>query len=304
MEVSHQSRFRNTWVLYAMLLPGIIFMLVFSYAPMLGLVMAFQDFKPYPGHGFLHSQWVGLKHFHTIFNDPFAPQVIWNTFIISGLKMFFNLTIPVIFALMLNELRQMKFKSAVQTIVYLPHFLSWVILAGILIDLLSLRGMVNQLLTALLGIKPILFLGDGNWFRFTLVVSEVWKEFGYNTIIFLAALTAVNPALYEAAELDGAGRWKQTLHVTLPAIMPIVLVVACLSMGMLVYGNFDQIFNLYSPMVYDKGDIIDTYVYRTGLVSGQFSFATAVGMFKSVVALVFIVIFYRIAYTFGSYRIF
>ncbi len=288
--------------MYAMLLPGIGFALVFNYMPMLGLVMAFQDYQPY--QGFTGSAWVGWKHFEQIFTDPFAPKVIGNTVIISGLKIIFNLLVPLVFALLLNELRHMKVKSTIQTLVYLPHFLSWVILSGILLDVLSIHGIVNEILNSLFGVSPIMFLGDGDWFRVSVVASDVWKEFGFNTIVFLAALTAVNPALYEASEIDGANRWKQTLHVTIPAIMPIVVVVATLSLSSILNGSFDQIFNLYSPIVYDKGDIIDTFVYRTALQSGQFSFATAVGMFKSVVGLLFIAVFYRIAYVYADYRIF
>ncbi len=285
-----------------MLLPGIGFALVFNYAPMLGLVMAFQDYQPYKG--FTGSAWVGLKHFEQIFTDPFSPQVIGNTFLISGLKIVFHLWVPLVFALLLNELRHRRLKSTIQTFVYLPHFLSWVILSGILLDILSIHGIVNDIFGGLFGTSPIMFLGEGTWFRVTVVVSDVWKEFGFNTIVFLAALTTVNPSLYEASEIDGANRWKQTLHVTLPAILPIVIVVATLSLSSILNGSFDQIFNLYSPMVYDKGDIIDTFVYRTALQSGQFSFAAAVGMFKSVVSLLFIVFFYRIAYVYADYRIF
>lgn len=296
------STFRKTWILYAMLLPGVGFAFVFNYLPMLGLVMAFQDYKTYLG--FIDSPWVGWKHFEQIFSDPYAPQVIMNTVVISGLKIIFNLLIPLAFALLLNELRHRKLKSTVQTLVYLPHFLSWVILAGILLDLLSIHGIVNEILQSLFGLSPIMFLGDGNWFRFTVVLSDVWKEFGFSAIVFLAALTAVNPDLYEASEIDGANRWKMTKHVTIPAIMPIVIVVAALSLSSILNGSFDQIFNLYNPMVYEKGDIIDTFVYRTALESGQFSFATAVGLFKSAVGLVFITIFYRIAYVYADYRIF
>jgi len=197
----------------------------------------------------------------------------------------------------------MPAKRVIQTMVYLPHFVSWVVLGGILIDILSTEGVVNRLIRTF-GQEPIFFLGNGNWFRFTLIVSDVWKEFGFSAIIFLAALTSINPSLYEAAEIDGASKWKQVLYVTMPSILPIVIVVATLSLGRILDAGFDQILNLYNPLVYNKGDIIDTFVYRVGLTKGEFSFGTAVGLFKSVVGLVFIVISYRMAYKLANYRIF
>lgn len=198
----------------------------------------------------------------------------------------------------------MAFKRISQTLVYLPHFLSWVILGGILLDILSPQGgMLNQFVVALGG-DPIFFLGDGTWFRIILIVSDVWKEFGFGTIVFLASLAGVNPALYEAAEVDGANRFKQTLHITLPALMPITIVLMTLSIGNILNAGFDQVFNLYNPLVYDKGDIIDTFVYRLGILNGKMSFATAVGLFKSVVATIMIVISYRLAYKLANYRVF
>ncbi|MGG3923554.1 sugar ABC transporter permease, partial [Geobacillus thermodenitrificans] len=202
-----QWKLKGTWQLHTMLLPALVIVFVFQYIPMLGLVMAFQDYEPWLG--FLHSPWVGLEHFKTMFEYEDARQVIWNTLVISTLKIIFNLAIPLAFALLLNEIYVMKFKRTVQTIVYLPHFLSWVILGGILIDMLSPEGgMVNRVLTALFGIEPIFFLGDNDWFRTVVVVTDVWKECGFNTIVFLAALTSINPSLYEAAIVDGANRWQ------------------------------------------------------------------------------------------------
>lgn len=285
-----------------MLLPAVIITILFAYLPMAGLVMAFQDYKPWLG--FTRSPWVGLDHFRYLFQREDGVQVIWNTFAISGMKIIAQLIVPLIFALLLNEVRHMVFKRFVQTLVYLPHFLSWVIFGGILLDLLSVNGLVNQLLGDVLGIHPIPFLGEGNLFRATVVVSDVWKEFGFGAIIFLAALAGVNPALYEAAEIDGAGRFKQTIYITLPTIMPIVVVLLTLSLGNVLNANFDQIFNLYNALVYDKGDIIDTFVYRVGLIDGQFSFAAAMGMFKSVIGLILIVIAYASAYKFANYRVF
>lgn len=292
---------KQNWSLHAMLIPGMLLLFIFSYLPMAGLVMAFQDFKPWDG--FTGSPWVGLDNFRLMLQREDSVQVIWNTFIISGLKIVFGLLAPLIFSLLLNELRHMFFKRAIQTVVYLPHFLSWVILGGILKELLGFDGQVNQFVS-LMGIEAIPFLSQGDWFRFTVVVSDVWKEFGFGTIIFLAALTAVNPSLYESAEIDGANRWKQTLYVTLPAIMPITIVLMALSLGNILNAGFDQIFNLYNGLVYDKGDVIDTFAYRVGLVGMQFGFATAVGMFKSIVSFIFIVAAYRLAYRLANYRIF
>ena len=291
----------NTWQFHALLLPAALGILIFNYIPMFGVVMAFQDYQPWLGIS--HSEWVGLDHFRYLFSYPDSKQVIINTLVIATLKLSFGLIVPLAFALLLNEVRLLPAKRVIQTMVYLPHFVSWVVLGGILIDILSTDGIVNRLIRAF-GQEPIFFLGNGNWFRFTLIVSDVWKEFGFSAIIFLAALTSINPSLYEAAEIDGASKWKQVLYVTMPSILPIVIVVATLALGRILDAGFDQILNLYNPLVYNKGDIIDTFVYRVGLTKGEFSFGTAVGLFKSVVGLVFIVISYRMAYKLANYRIF
>jgi len=265
--------------------------------------MAFQKFKPYLG--FTNSPWVGLEQFRKLIDFPESRQVILNTFIIASIKIVFHLIIPFVFALLLNELRVLWYKRVVQTLVYLPHFLSWVILGGILIDMLSTDGgLVNQLLTTVFGIDPIFFLGNGNWFRFTVVASDVWKDFGFSTIVFLAALAGIDPSLYEASFMDGANRFQQVLYITIPNLIPITIVVGTLSLGNILNAGFDQIFNLYNPLVYEKGDIIDTYVYRVGLISGDFGFGTAVGMFKSIISFILIILSYRLAYRFANYRIF
>uniref|UniRef100_UPI00403F286A ABC transporter permease n=1 Tax=Paenibacillus sp. FSL R5-0519 TaxID=2921648 RepID=UPI00403F286A len=293
---------RRTLALDLMLLPAVILTFIFAYIPMGGLVIAFQDYKPWLG--FAKSSWIGLEHFQFLFSMPENVQVIWNTLIIAGLKLIGGLIAPLIFALLLNEVRKEAFKKSIQTFVYLPHFLSWVILGGILLDMLATKGMINQFLGAVFGLEPIFFLGDGTWFRIVVVTSDIWKEFGFGAIIFLASLAGINPALYEAAEVDGASRWQQTWSITIPALIPIMIVVGTLSLGNILNGGFDQIFNLYNPLVYDKGDIIDTFVYRVGLIDGKFGFSAAVGLFKSVVGFVLIVIAYRAAYKFANYRIF
>ncbi|GIO16694.1 protein lplB [Cohnella xylanilytica] len=294
---------RRTWPFHLMLLPALALLIVFNYVPMGGIVMAFQDYKPW-----LHisgSEWIGLDNFRALFEREDSLQVIWNTLVISVFKIVFNLLTPFVFAILLNEVRVRFLGRTIQTLVYLPHFLSWVILGGILVEFLSSDGgFVNRVLHELFGIPPIFFLGEGDWFRFTVIVSEVWKEFGYGTIVFLAALANINPSLYEAAEMDGASRWKQTLHITVPSLIPMAIVVGTLSLGNILNAGFDQIFNLYNSLVMDKGDIIDTFVYRTAINDGQFGFATAVGLFKSVISMILIVISYRLAYKLANYRVF
>ncbi len=287
---------------HLLLAPGMLILLLFAYLPMIGIVIAFQEFNPM--QGFFKSEWVGLEHVRFLFELPDTMQTVRNTVEISLMKIVAGLVVPISFALLLNELRKQWFKRTVQTIVYLPHFLSWVILGGILIDLLSPKeGIVNGLLGGL-GIEPIFFLGDERWFPYTMVVSDVWKEFGFGTIVYLAALTGINPALYEAAVVDGAGRWRQTWSITLPGIAPIIVLLATLSMGNILNAGFDQIFVLYSPLVYETGDILDTFTYRLGLIDYQYGPAAAVGLFKSAVSFLFISVSYLLAYRLANYRIF
>jgi putative aldouronate transport system permease protein len=288
--------------LHLMLLPGVILTIIFSYVPIAGIVIAFQKFVP--SKGIFHSKWIGLDNFRYMLEMPNFSSVVWNTVFIAVMKIIVHLIVPVIFALLLNEVISTAFKRTIQTIIYFPYFLSWVILGGILIDILSPSGgIVNQMI-GLIGIKPIFFLGNENWFPFTLVASDTWKEFGYSTIVYLAALTAIDQSLYEAAVVDGANRWKQTLHVTIPGMLPIVTLMTVLSLGNVLNAGFDQVFNLYSPMVYSTGDIIDTMVYRIGLVDAQYGVATAVGLFKSVIAFILIVISNKLANRYTGYRIF
>ncbi|QCT01731.1 polysaccharide ABC transporter permease [Paenibacillus algicola] len=294
--------FSKNWPLHILVLPAVILGLLFHYGPLPGMIMAFQEYKPWLGFG--GSEWVGLDNFKRIFEFSETRRVISNTLVISSFKIVFSLIVPLVFALLLNEVRISSLKRTIQTLVYLPHFLSWVILGGILIDILSVKGgIVNQAL-GFFGIGPVFFLGDNQWFVFTLITSDLWKEFGFSAIVFLAALSGVNPSLYEASVIDGANRLQQVWYITLPAIIPIVIVVATLSLGQILNAGFDQVFNLYNPLVYESGDIIDTYVYRVGLLGGQFSFATAVGMFKSVIGFILIITGYYLAYRFANYRIF
>jgi putative aldouronate transport system permease protein len=287
---------------HLMILPGVILVFIYSYVPMAGIVMAFERFSP--TKGMFTSPWVGWDNFRFMLNLPDIFQVLWNTIFIAIMKIVLGVIIPVIFTLLLNEIRKRWFKRSLQTIIYFPHFLSWIILSGIIIDILSpSSGIVNQLL-GWFGLKPIYFLGDVSWFPYTLVSTDVWKEFGYGTIIYLAALTGIDPTLYEAAKMDGAGRLKQTLHVTLPGLLPIIMVMTILSMGNVLNAGFEQVFNLYSPQVYQTGDIIDTLVFRLGMVDANYGVATAVGLFKSVVSFTMLGVAYALAYRYTDHRIF
>lgn len=294
------NRMRKAWPLYLMLIPGIVLVFIFSYIPLYGVVIAFQKYNP---RMLFNSPWIGFDNFTYVFQMPGFMRTIWNTFYISVLKIILGIIVPVTFSLMLNEIQNKYFKRTFQTIVYLPHFISWVIMAGILTDLLSLSGIVNQII-GFLGMEPILFLGNNDTFPATLVISDVWKSFGYGTIIYLAALTNIDPNLYEAAMVDGANRWKQTIHITLPGIIPIITLMTVLSLGNVLNAGFDQVFNLYSPIVYESGDIIDTFVYRLGLEQLQYSPAAAVGLFKSAVSCVLVGLGYFLADRCANYRVF
>ncbi|MBO9608841.1 MAG: sugar ABC transporter permease [Paenibacillaceae bacterium] len=298
--------FRKKWrielPMHLMILPGLVMVLIFCYIPMAGLSIGFQDFKP--TSGLFGSEWVGLKHFKYVYSLPQTTQVIRNTVVIAVMKIAAGLIAPIGTALLLNEIRKRWFKRTVQTVIYMPHFLSWVILSGILLDVLSPNtGILNQTLSSI-GIKPIYFLGNEHWFPYVMVITNEWKEFGFGTIVYLAALTSINPALYEAAVIDGATRLQQTRYVTLPGMLPIIILMTTLSLGNVLNAGFEQVFNLYSPSVYSTGDILDTYVYRLAMINAQFSVATAVSIFKSVISFFMISISYLIAYRVANYRIF
>ncbi len=293
----------NNLSLYIMLLPATIVLIIFAYLPLMGIVIAFQDFIP--ARGFFGIQkWVGLDNFKYIFTMPDTMQVIFNTVYIASFKLFFGLILAVAIAILLNEIRNKTFKKTIQTIIYMPHFLSWVLLSGIFIELLSpSTGLINKFIE-LFGFKPIFFLGDKHWFPITMIITDIWKELGFATIIYLAAITSIDTQLYEAATVDGAGKWKQIWHVTLPGMRMIIVLMSLLSIGNVLNAGFDQIVNMYNAQVYETGDILDTLVYRLGLIDGQFSAATAVGLFKSGVSAVLIGTFYYLSYKFADYRIF
>ena len=284
-----------------MLIPGMIILLLFHILPMFGIVIAFENFKP--AKGFFGSEWVGLKWFRYMFLLPDTKEIFCNTLIIAVGKIVLKLIVPLIFAILLSEVPGKHFRKFVQTVTYMPHFLSWVILAGILTNFLSLEGAVNSLIE-LFGGEPVQFLASNEWFRKILIISDTWKGFGHNSIVYLAAIMNIDPQLYEAAAMDGAGRFKRILHVTLPGMLPIIMLMLTLSLGSVLSAGFDQTFNLYSPVVYRTGDIIDTWVYRSGLLGYQYSLATAVGLLKSVVSTILIVISYKLADKFAGYRLF
>lgn len=268
---------------HAMVFPGLFFLILFSYVPMVGILMAFQDFVP--AKGLFRSKFVGLKHFAYMLQLPDIGKIIRNTVVIAMGKMIFGMVIAIAFAILLNEIRIKFMKKTVQTIVYLPHFLSWVVLASVVTNLFGLDGSVNQLLTAL-GIGKINFLGSSRVFPWLIVGTDVWKEFGYSSVVYLAAITSIDPGLHEAATMDGASWWKRVWHVTLPGMLPIILLMTAMNLTSILSAGFDQIYNLYSPIVYETGDVLDTYVYRIGLVGRQYSFGSAVGLCRSVVGMV------------------
>ena len=264
-----------------MFLPGFLFILVFSYGTMYGLILAFKDFNI--GKGILGSPWVGFKHFETFFSSTSALIALFNTLKISLLKLLFNFPAPILLALMLNEMRPGPIKKAAQTISYLPHFISWIIVAGILSSLLSpSTGTINYIIKALGG-QPILFLTDTKWFRPILIISGIWKEIGWGSVVYLAALCSIPAEQYESAKIDGANRFQRLCYITLPSMKGIVSIMLLMQAGNIMNAGFDQVFNLYSTSVYEVGDIIDTYVYRVGIGQMMYSFNTAVGLFKSVV---------------------
>ena len=295
-----KKRLKTEWQMHLMLLPGILLVFIFSYIPLYGLVIAFQDYNP--GRGF-SSPWVGLSHFRYLFSQPNFVRTIWNSLYIAVFKILGGLLASVTFALLLNEIGNRVMKRLFQTLIYIPHFLSWVILAGVMSDLLDGDGLVNRILE-FANLGAVNFLGSPSVFPWTMILSDIWKGFGFGTVVYLAALTGIDPELYEAARIDGAGRISQTRYVTLPMLAPTVVLMLVLSLGNVMNAGFDQIFNLYSPVVYRTGDIIDTYVYRLGIMQAQYSVGTAVGLFKSVISLILITSSYILADKAANYRVF
>lgn len=291
------SRFKKYRVLLFMLVPAFIYFTIFHYLPMYGVLLAFKDFKI--TEGILRSPWAGVEHFGKILNDSYFYTVLKNTIIISIYKLVFGFPVPIIFALLLSEISSAKFKKLVQTVSYLPHFISWVVLAGIFFTIFSLDGPVNAIVK-LFGGDPMLYLADDRYFRSILVITSIFQGFGWGSIIYFAAISNIDPQLYEAAVIDGAGRFKRIFYISIPMLVPVIAIMLILSMSGILDAGFDQIFNMYNVKVYNVADIIDTYVYRKGLVEMSYSYATAVGLFKSIVALILIVAVNKIVKIIGG----
>lgn len=284
------SYFVKNHPFYLMLVPAVLYFLIFRYIPLAGSVIAFKDYNIFKG--IIASDWVGLQWFHQLFTFPKFLKLLQNTLLIGFYQIIFAFPAPIILAILMNELRMMKLKRIVQTIVYLPHFLSWTIVAGLVYMLLSVQtGLVNTVYANLTGNEPINFLQNVHYVRTIIVSSGMWKEVGWGTIIFLAALTGISPSLYEASTIDGAGRWKQFVHITLPGLLPAITVMLLLKLGHVMDLGFEQIYPFLNPLTSEKADVFDTYTYRAGVVGGQYSFTTAVGLFKSVVGFTLLLVF-------------
>lgn len=287
-----RSIWRHRWF-YLMMTPTLLYFLIFKYGPIWNAQLAFKDFKPLLG--VWASPWAGFKHFETFVNSFYFEQLITNTIIFSTAKLIFGIPIAVICAISLHETLFKRFRTLVQTMIYLPHFLSWVIMFGVLLMILSPdAGLINVILKRL-GMEPIAFMTSPDWFRWVVILSDIWKETGWSTIIYLAALLSISPQLYEAAAVDGASNVQRIWHISIPGILPVIVLVTLLRLGNILNAGFNQIFMLYSIPVYSVGDIIDTWVYRQGILQFQFSLATAVGLFKGVIGLVLILISNEVA---------
>ncbi|HIW31460.1 MAG TPA: ABC transporter permease subunit [Candidatus Paenibacillus intestinavium] len=283
--------------IYLLLLPGVLYFIIYRYVPMAGLIIAFKDFNPFVG--FWDSDWVGFKHFARMFESTEVLQVLNNTIQLSLLQIFVAFPISIILALMLNELRNATLKRLIQSMIYLPHFLSWVVVVGIFVVFLRGDGLINSVLVQF-GIEPLPFLTDPAYFKPIVIIQVIWKEAGWGTIIFLAALAGVNPSLYEAAVIDGASRWRQLWHVTLPAIRSVIIILFILRLGSVMDSGFEQIFLMLNPFNMDVGNVLDTYVYFKGIQQGNIGFATAVGMFKGLIGLVLVLVANRLAKRLGE----
>lgn len=277
---------KNQVIFHLMMIPGILFLIIFTYIPMAGIVMAFQNYIP--AKGLFGSNWVGMMHFQRLFSLPDVGLLFRNTIVIALGKIIIGTILSIVFAILLNEIRVIFLKKSVQTIVYLPHFLSWVVLSAVVMNMFNLDGSITQMLHAI-GLKELNFLGSNKLFQPLLIGTDVWKEFGYSSVVYLAAITSIDPGLYEAAAIDGASWFRKVWHVTLPGMMTIILLLAIMNLPNILNAGFDQVYNLYSPMVYESGDILDTYVYRVGLIGRQYSFGTAVGIFKAVIGAILMI---------------
>ncbi|GAA3410270.1 ABC transporter permease [Paenibacillus hodogayensis] len=271
---------------YLMLVPVVAYYIVFYYVPMYGLQIAFKDFSP--GLGLWDSPWVGFQHFESFFGSYYFWRLLRNTLLLSFYELLFGFPAPIILALLLNEIRSNLFKRAVQTVTYMPHFISVVVIAGMMVDFLSRDGLIN-IVMGFFGIDPIAFLGESSWFRTVFVSSNIWQSVGWGSIIYLSAMSGIDPSLYEAAKVDGASRWKQTMHITLPGIMPTVIILLILQMGNLMSVGTEKILLLYNSTTYETADVIGTFVYRKGILESNFSYSAAVGLFNSIINFILLI---------------
>ena len=293
---------RDRWLYLIMILPCLYYLL-FHYYPMYGVTLAFKQYKP--KLGIIGSPWAsqhGMKYILQVVNDPYFWTVFKNTIVLNVVNLAITFPAPIILALLLNEVASNRYKRVVQTVTYLPHFLSTVVVVGMMNTMFSSSGIVNELLGKI-GLGPFAFLNDAQYFRPMYIGSNIWQNIGWDSIIFLAALSGLDQALYEAARIDGAGRWKQTLHITLPGIAPFIALMTILSIGGILSAGFDQIFNMYNPAVYETGDIIDTLTYRLGLVNQQYSLSAAVGLMRSIVSCALVLTSYKLADKYAGYRV-
>ena len=288
-----------------MMAPALAFMIVFGLVPMIGLIMAFQRYNPAAPFFGLTSEFVGFLNFHTVFvRDPAAFRVVFNTLFIAVSKIVLFIVVPVAFALLLNECLRQWLKRSIQTIVYLPHFLSWVIAGAMFRQIFSMNGLLNTALISLGMEEPIMFMASNLWFRPIIIFTDIWKGFGYSAVIYIAAISSIDLNLYEASDIDGADRWQKMRYITLPGILPTVILMMVLALGDILNAGFDQVFNMYNPTVYETGDIIDTFIYRRGLQNNQFHLATTVGLVKSVISMMLIIASWKLADKYAGYRIF
>lgn len=296
-KASLAGNIRKYWPYYLMVLPGVIYFLVFKYIPMMGSVIAFQDYSVFKG--LLDSEWVGLKHFKALINYPDFRRIFTNTLVLGLCKTVLIFPIPVVLSLMLNEIKNLRLKKTIQTAVYIPYFLSWVIVGGLIFDIFGVGGLFNNIRNSL-GLNNLLAMQKEYWFRPIYIISSIWKDAGWGTVVYLAAISGIDPALYESAAMDGASRFARMKYITFPLLVPTILTLFLLNIGSFLELGFEQVFNLLTPMTYSVGDIFDTYVYRVGIQQAQYSFTTAVGLFQSTIGLIMVVTFNKLANKFSD----
>ncbi|MDQ1914509.1 ABC transporter permease subunit [Paenibacillus sp. GD4] len=292
LDKAAKHRMSVLWPLYIMAVPGILFLITFKYIPLVGTVIAFKEYSVFKG--MLDSPWVGLRHFQSLIQHPDFIRIFGNTLMLGFLKIALVFPVPVLLALMINEVRKSALRKGIQTALYIPHFLSWVIIAGIVFDFFSLSGLFNVVI-GWFGYDPVLVMQESDYFRMVYIVTAIWRDAGWGTVVYMAAISSIDPQLYESAMMDGASKFKQLLHITLPLLLPTVLVLFLLEIGNFMELGFDHVYNLLTPMTYSVGDILDTYVFRTGIQQAQYSFATAVGLFQSIIGFVLVYIFNRLS---------